>query len=166
MLGKLKSSPLEVGSSAPDFALTDQSGETINLKDALAAGPVVVYFYPKAFTTVCTAEACGFRDSHDDFAEAGATVIGISRDTVETQRKFDAKHGLNHVLLSDPDGKVHAAFGVRSGGGGAGFMLNDRITFVIDGDGVVRGQFGGLLKADPHVRESLELVKRLAADAR
>ncbi len=163
MLGKLRSSPLKDGTKAPDFTLTDQEGAAANLTEALRDGPVVIYFYPKAFTTVCTAEACGFRDSHDAFAAAGATVFGISRDEVGTQKKFATKHGLNHRLLSDPDGEVHAAFGVRSGGAGAGFVLNDRLTFVIGRDGVVRGHFGGLLTADPHVRDSLELVKRLAS---
>lgn len=162
MFGRLRSSPLKEGSKAPDFTLTDQNGERVSLSEALRDGPVVIYFYPKAFTAVCTAEACGFRDSHEAFADAGATVFGISRDEVGTQQKFSAKHGLNHRLLSDPDGEVHGAFGVRSGGAGAGFVLNDRLTFVIDGDGVVRGHFGGLLTADPHVRDSLDLVKRLA----
>jgi peroxiredoxin Q/BCP len=164
MLGRFKSSPLKDGDDAPDFTLPDQDGNDLRLHDLLRAGPVVLYFYPKAFTTVCTAEACAFRDSHEAFRDVGASVVGISTDSVATQKKFHDKYRLNYPLLSDRDGTVHKLFGVRNGGGGGvGFVFNDRITFVIDGDGVVRHRFGGLLVADPHIRESLKIVESLVA---
>lgn len=163
-MARIKSSPLATGGKAPDFTLPDQDGNDVSLSGLLARGPVVVYFYPKAFTSVCTAEACGFRDVHDEFDEAGASVVGISRDSVETQKSFHSTQNLNHAVLSDADGAVHAAFGVRSGGAGrVGSMMNDRLTFVIDRDGVVRDHFGGLLTAAPHVKRSLKLVRSLAA---
>lgn len=163
-MAKIKSSPLVTGSKAPDFTLPDQDGNEVSLSSLLARGPVVVYFYPKAFTPVCTAEVCGFRDVHDEFAEAGASVIGVSRDSVETQKAFHSKKHLNHAVLSDADGAVHAAFGVRSGGAGrVSYLINDRLTFVIDRDGVVRDHFGGQLTATPHIERSLKLVRSLAA---
>jgi peroxiredoxin Q/BCP len=162
MLGRLKSSPLKDGDDAPDFTLPDQDGNDVRFHDLLKTGPVVVYFYPKAFTTVCTAEACAFRDSHEAFRDAGANVLGISTDSVETQKKFHDKHRLNYPVLSDSDGKVHKLFGVRNGGGhGVGFVLNDRITFVIDRDSVVRHHFSGLLVSDPHIKKSLKIVESL-----
>lgn len=160
---RIMSSPLATGSKAPDFTLPDQDGNDVRLSGLLAGGPVVLYFFPKAFTPACTAEVCGFRDVHDEFAESGASVVGISRDSVATQKSFHSKKRLNHAVLSDADGAVHAAFGVRSGGSGRiGYLANDRLTFVVDRDGVVRDHFGGLLSAAPHVERSLELVRSLA----
>lgn len=162
VLSRLISRPLGDGDEAPDFTLSDQDGVDVRLADELAKGPVVLYFYPKAFTAVCTAEACSFRDSHDVFSEAGATVLGISNDPVGKQKAFHTKNRLNHRLLSDEDGAVHKAFGVRTGAGSAGFVMNDRITFVIDREGVVRATVRGLLTADPHVDEALATIKSLA----
>ncbi|MFY9487377.1 MAG: peroxiredoxin [Solirubrobacterales bacterium] len=165
MSPKLKSSPLPVGSKAPDFTLPDQDGNDVRLYDALENGPVVVYFYPKAFTDVCTAEACAFRDNHSLFKDAGADVIGISTDSIETQKSFHDKFHLNYPVLSDPKAKVHGMFGVRNGGGfGLGFALNDRLTFVLDSDGVVQDVFGGLLVARPHIEKSLGIIQSLIGD--
>lgn len=161
MLSRLISRPLDNGDKAPGFTLSDQDGLDVTLADELAAGPVVLYFFPRAFTPVCTAEACSFRDSHDVFSDAGATVLGISTDSVDRQKAFHTKHRLNHRLLSDEDGSVHKAFGVRTGGL-AGYSLNDRITFVIDREGTVRANVRGVLVSDPHVDEALATVKTLA----
>lgn len=165
MIGKLRSTPIAVGDTAPDFTLPDQDGGQVRLSELLGNGPVVVYFYPKAFTTVCTAEACAFRDSHEAFKDAGAAVVGISTDNVSTQKRFHTKNRLTYPVLSDHGGEVHRLFGVRSGGGKLGFVFNDRITFVIGQDGLVRHSFGGLLVSEPHVRESLSIVESLVADA-
>ncbi|MFY9264344.1 MAG: peroxiredoxin [Solirubrobacterales bacterium] len=162
MAPKFKSSPLTVGSKAPDFTLPDQDGNDVNLYALLQGGPVVVYFYPKTYTTVCTAEACSFRDSHELFSEAGASVVGISTDSIERQHSFHKRFRLTYPVLSDGKGRVHGQFGVRSGGGlGVGFLLNDRLTFVIDRDGSVRDVFRGLLVAGPHVKNSLATVRSL-----
>lgn len=163
MLSRIISRPLGDGDKAPDITLPDQDGVDVRLADEYAAGPVVIYFFPKAFTPVCTAEACSFRDNNDVFTDAGATVFGVSHDSVEKLKSFHGKNRLNHRLLSDPDGVAHKAFGVRSGGdGAASFLLNDRITFVIDRDGVVRATVRVRLAADPHVDEALAMVKTLA----
>jgi peroxiredoxin Q/BCP len=160
VIPRLKSSPLKVGSKAPDFTLPDGNGDDVRLYDLLKNGPAVIFFYPKAFSNVCTAEACAFRDSHDVFAEAGAGVVGISTDSVETQKSFAKRYNLPFPVVSDKGRKVHGLYGVRNG---PGFVFNDRVTFVIDRDGIIRHSFTGLMLAGTHVKESLEIVQSLLA---
>lgn len=156
---KLRSKPLQDGEKAPDFTLPDQDGNDVNLKTLLADGPVVIFFYPKAFTPVCTAEACSFRDAFEEFADAGARIIGISADTVEKQKAFHTKYHLTFPVLSDPETDVYGLYGLRSSS--SAWRMNDRVTFVIDRDGYVRHHSTGLLVSDPHVSESLKVVLSL-----
>jgi len=114
----------------PDFEAIDDAGATVRLSDFLARGPVVLFFYPKAMTTGCTAEACHFRDLSAEFAAFGATPLGISSDSVERQERFRAEQHLPFPLLSDTSKAVAAAFGVKRWGP----LLNKRMTFVIDRD--------------------------------
>lgn len=159
---KLLSKPLADGEKAPDFTLPDQDGNDVRLYDLIGEGPVVVFFYPKAFTDVCTKEACMFRDSHEAFAESGARVVGVSADTIEAQKAFHTKHHLSFPVLSDPKGVAYKAFGVRNAGGiKIGWFANDRVTFVIDSEGIVRNHSTGLFEADGHVEESLRVVQQL-----
>ncbi len=157
---KLRSKPLADGERAPDFTLPDQDGNEVSLSGLLAGGPVVVFFYPKAFTPTCTAEACSFRDNFEAFADAGARIVGISADDVETQKSFHTKHQLTFPVLSDPETKVYDLFGLRSSA--KAILMNDRVTFVIDRDGIVRHHSSGMLVSDPHVNESLQAVLELA----
>lgn len=157
---RLRSKPLSEGEKAPDFTLPDQDGNDTRLYNLLAEGPIVLFFYPKAFTSVCTAEACGFRDAFEEFADAGARVVGISADDVATQKKFHDKHKLSFPVLSDPQTKVYDLFGLRASS--KAILMNDRVTFVIDRDGVVRHHSGGMLVSEPHIRESLAAVQALA----
>jgi peroxiredoxin Q/BCP len=162
---KIISSPLKVGSKAPSFTLPDQDGKDVRLYDLLKRGPVVVYFYPKAFTAVCTAESCSFRDNFEVFSQAGAQIVGISSDSVKTQLAFHKKYNLSFPVLSDKGSKVHKSFGLRNGGSFAlGWALNDRVTFVIDSQGIVRHRSTGLFEANSHVEDSLAMVKSLLAD--
>lgn len=101
-----------VGAVAPDFELPDQYGASVRLTRLLAAGPVVLFFYPWAMSRGCTAESCHFRDPAAEFTAASATRVGISRDTVARQRQFDAQHHLGYPLLSDADGNVASAYGL------------------------------------------------------
>jgi peroxiredoxin Q/BCP len=156
---KLRSKPLSDGEKAPDFTLPDQDGNPVTLYELLKEGPVVAFFYPKAFTTVCTAEACSFRDSFEEFAEAGARIVGISADDVETQKAFHTKHQLTFPVLSDTKTEVYDAYGLRASAKAA--LMNDRVTFVIDRDGFVRHHSSGMLVSDPHVQESLKVVLSL-----
>ena len=159
MSPKLISRPLKDGAKAPDFTLPDQDGNDVNLYDLLKDGPVVVFFYPKAFTNVCTAEACSFRDNFEEFAAAGARIVGISTDGIDKQKAFADRYKLTFPVLSDPGATAYKLFGLRSSQ--QVWQLNDRVTFVIDRDGFVRHHSSGMLVSDPHVQESLKVVLSL-----
>ncbi|MDX6674580.1 MAG: thioredoxin-dependent peroxiredoxin [Solirubrobacteraceae bacterium] len=130
---------IEPGQAAPDFTLPDQDGNAVALSQ-LRGKTVVLYFYPKADTPGCTAQACGVRDHAPDYDAAGAVVLGVSRDSVPRLRAFADKYGLAFPLLSDEDHAVAEAYGVwvEKSMYGRKFFGNERTTFVIDGDGVVR----------------------------
>src|SRR5215470_17739362 len=119
---------VQAGDKAPDFTLPSQSGEPVRLSDRLGERVVVLYFYPKDETAGCTREACAFRDSYEVFAEAGAEVIGISSDSVESHAGFAGHHKLPFTLLSDKGGRVRKSYGVPATLG----LLPGRVTYVID----------------------------------
>ncbi len=152
---------VETGARAPDFSAAASDGKTYTLA-GLHGKVVVLYFYPKDDTPGCTVEAKGFRDADADLAALGAVVLGVSRDDLESHQKFVHKYGLNFPLLSDPDGKIHDAFGAWKEGSvfGRTAMGVDRSTFVIDGDGIVRKAWHGV---DPgeHKAEVLAFVRTL-----
>jgi thioredoxin-dependent peroxiredoxin len=129
---------IEPGDKAPDFALPDQDGRAVKLGD-FAGKMLVLYFYPKAETPGCTTQACGVRDRAPDYAEAGATVLGVSPDPVAKVKKFHDNQGLNFSLLADEDHKVADAYGVWAEKSmyGKTYFGNERTTFVIGPDGVV-----------------------------
>src|SRR5438874_10429941 len=102
---------LQPGDRAPDFALPDQEGDAVSLSE-FSGSTVVLYFYPKADTPGCTAQACGVRDHRADYKQAGAVVLGVSPDEVKTVSKFDRKYGLRFPLLADADHTVAEAYGV------------------------------------------------------
>ncbi len=147
------------GDQAPDFTLPAADGRSVSLADFRGKKAVVLFFYPKDETPGCTREACEFRDSFDRFGDAGAEVIGVSDDDVESHKKFAAHHRLPMTLLSDAGGKVRERYGVKSLFG----VLADRVTFVIDRTGVVRHVFASRLRFGKHVDEALGVVKTLAA---
>jgi len=103
---------LDVGDRAPDFTAVAHTGQRVSLADFHAKQVVVLYFYPKDGTPVCTAEACAFRDAYEDFAQAGAVVIGVSGDSLDRHRDFAERQRLSFLLLSDEDGALRKAFGV------------------------------------------------------
>ncbi len=129
--------------------------------DALrATGPVVLFFYPRDESPICTLEACAFRDAYEDFVAAGATVVGVSSDSEDSHRAFAEHRRLPFVLLSDIGGATRKAYGVGRTLG----LLDGRVTFVIDGGGTVRMAFSAQLLAGAHVEQALEVVRRLKAD--
>lgn len=148
-----------VGQTAPDFTKTTQRGDSISLSQFRGDKAVVLYFYPKDETPGCTAEACSFRDNFQDFVEAGAVVIGVSQDSEESHRGFAEHHRLPFLLVSDRDRAMQRAYGVPKTMG----LLPGRVTFVIDREGTVQHVFNSQLNAKKHVREALEVVKRLSA---
>ena len=129
---------VEEGKPAPDFELTSDSGETVRLSD-FRGKPVVLYFYPKDDTPGCTTQACGIRDSYDDFAERGAIVLGVSPDKETSHVKFKEKYGLPFTLLADTDHRVAEDYGtwVEKKYAGKTYMGVERSTFLIDGEGRV-----------------------------
>ena len=130
---------IEEGKPAPDFELPSDSGETIKLS-SLRGKPVVLYFYPKDDTPGCTTQACGIRDHKGDYEAAGAVVLGVSPDEPSKLSRFADKHGLKFTLLADADHGVAEAYGVwvEKSMYGRRYFGNQRATFVIDEDGVVR----------------------------
>ena len=127
---------LQPGDPAPPFALPDQEGNTVKLSD-FERRRLLVYFYPKADTPGCTAQACGVRDAREDFDALDLPVVGISPDAPKAQKAFDAKYGLGFTLLSDPDHSVADAYGVWGEKSlyGRKYMGIVRSSFLIDEQG-------------------------------
>jgi peroxiredoxin Q/BCP len=126
----VKAEPLAVGSPAPQIAAVDQNGKTINFADIYAKGITLVYFYPKAGTSGCTAEACSLRDSYDHLKAEGLQIIGVSRDTSDAQKHFQDQNKLPFTLVADTDDKVAEAFGVPNMMGGL-VPLDSRQSFIV-----------------------------------
>ena len=154
--------PVMVGDPAPEFALPDQDGRIVSLRELLATGCLVLFFYPKDDTPGCTAEVCAFRDEHQVLAEAGACVVGVSADDVESHRRFAEKHRLPYRLLSDQDGALRRRFGVPRTLG----LLAGRVTYVIDAHGIVRHVFNSQFRTRQHVDEAFRLVRQLRRQCR
>ena len=139
------------GDVVPDFELPDETGTPRRLSDLLAAGPVVLFFYPAAMTPGCTKESCHFRDLQAEFAAVGAQRVGISADPVDKQHEFD------FPLLSDPDRVVAESLGVKR-------MLrvvgpNRRTTFVIDTDRTLLAIYDSQVNMNAHADKALELLR-------
>ena len=152
---------IEAGQKAPAFTLTSDSGEKVKLSD-LKGKPVVLYFYPRDDTPGCTREACAFRDASKELKKLGATVLGVSPDTVESHVKFRDKFELNFPLLADPDHKVAEKYGawrekVQYGKKRMGIQ---RSTFVIGPDGKVAKMWKSV-KVDGHDAHVLKALQEL-----
>src|SRR5277367_6068771 len=150
---------IEPGQTAPSFTLKDSSGHEWTLHALRSAGPVVLFFYPRDDSPVCTREACAFRDAYQDFVDVGARVVGVSSDSEESHRAFAERRRLPFVLLSDPGGVTRKAYGVGRTLG----LVDGRVTFVIDADGIVRMAFSAQLQSVAHMEQALEAVRRLKA---
>jgi thioredoxin-dependent peroxiredoxin len=146
---------VQVGDHAPDFTLASQAGEDVRLGDLLGKKNIVLYFYPKDDTSGCTAEACSFRDSYEVFKDAGAEVIGVSSDTVDSHQRFSAKHHLPYILLSDAGGALRKLYGVPATFG----LLPGRVTYIIDRQGIVRHIFSSQFTPQKHIIEALNTLQ-------
>jgi thioredoxin-dependent peroxiredoxin len=149
--------PVNIALLAPNVTLRLHTGESVPLADLYRERVVVLFFYPKDNTAICTREACAFRDSYEKFVEAGATVVGVSSDSVQSHEQFAGKHRLPFLLASDADGALRRAFNVPKTLG----LLPGRATYVIDRQGVIRHVFGAQLAAERHVRTALEAIAAL-----
>jgi len=152
--------PLAIDKKAPDFT-AQCTGGAVKLS-ALKGRKVVLYFYPKDNTPGCTTEGCDFAAAHAKFAKAGAAIFGVSRDSLKSHENFKAKMGFPFELISDPDEKLCEAFGVMKMKNMYGKQVRgiERSTFVIDGDGRLRGEWRGV-KVPGHVDEVLAFVQSL-----
>jgi peroxiredoxin Q/BCP len=149
---------VEEGSPAPDFTLMSDAGEPVTLS-TLRGRPVVLYFYPRDDTPGCTAQACGIRDSYDDFEQRGAFVLGVSPDEESSHVKFKQKYGLPFTLLADPEHEVSELYGVwgEKKYMGRTYMGVERSTFLIDADGRI-AKVMRKVKPDTHVERVLEAL--------
>ncbi len=149
-----------IGKPAPDFSLPSTAGEPVSLKQYKGKKTVVLYFYPKDETPGCTKEACGFRDLREEFDKAGAVILGISNDPVDSHQKFREKHKLPFDLLSDEDASVSKAYGVYKQKNlyGKKYLGIERTTFIIDRTGRI-AQIYPKVKVDGHVQDVLGFLR-------
>jgi Peroxiredoxin len=144
---------IKVGDIAPDFETLDQKGNKISLSK-LRGKPVVLYFYPKDFTSGCTTEANEFKDHYDEFKKYNVEIIGVSVDSAETHKKFAEKYGLPFILGADNSKEIAKKYGVL------GLATAKRVTFIIDKDGKVVYTFDKV-KPKGHAQEVLEKLREL-----
>ena len=140
---------LEIGTKAPEFTLPDQNGEMRSLAD-YRGKKVVLYFYPKDMTAGCTKQACAFGELYPQFMEKGAVVLGVSKDTVASHKKFEEKYGLPFTLLSDVEKEVIQAYDVwkEKKNYGKVSMGVVRSTYLIDEEGTIVKAFGNVKAAE------------------
>lgn len=141
----------QVGDHAPDFSATTYDGIKIRLAGFWGKRALVLFFYPKDDTPICKQEVCAFRDSYEQFMDAGADVIGVSGDTEESHRTFARQHNLSFPLISDGDGSLRKAFAVPKTLG----LFRGRVTYVVDQAGIIRQIFSAQFASDEHVRQAL-----------
>lgn len=148
---------LKVGDKAPVFSAIDQQGNLFESSTVIGHKPVVVYFYPKDDTRVCTEQACSFRDQYDDFRALGAEVIGVSGDSLPSHQKFATKYQLPFILLSDKGNAIRHAFGVPNDLLG---LIPGRATYVIDKTGMIQFVFDSR-EGKIHIQKALEILKTM-----
>jgi thioredoxin-dependent peroxiredoxin len=147
---------LKIGDKAPSFVAVDANGSPFDSIEIIGKKPVVIYFYPKDNTPGCTMQACGFRDSYEDFIDLGAEVIGVSSDTVNSHKKFTNQYKLPFILLSDSNKKIRKLFGVPDKLFG---LLPGRVTYIINKAGIITMIFDSVM-ATKHIAIALESLKK------
>jgi len=147
--------PLKVGDKLPQFLAKDTNGNSFNSAEYAGKQSLVIYFYPKDETKVCTQQACSFRDSYQEFKDLGAEVIGISSDTIQSHIRFKSKFNLPFILLSDNDKKLRKLFGVENDF----LIIPGRQTFVIDKNGFVIMVFNSM-SGTIHIEKALKALKQ------
>ena len=148
---------LSIGTKAPEFSLPDQNGQ-IHTLSSYQGRKVILYFYPKDMTSGCIAQACSFRDLYPQFQEKGAVVLGVSKDSVASHKRFEETHGLPFTLLSDPELHVITAYDVlKPTKDGKPSRSVSRSTYLIDEDGIIVKAFGAV-KAKENPAQMLEVL--------
>ena len=148
---------LAIGTKAPNFTLMDQNGTAHSLSE-YQGQKVILYFYPKDMTSGCTSQACSFRDLYPQFREKGAVVLGVSKDSVASHKRFEKTHGLPFTLLSDPELQVIAAYDVQKRDKDRQPMKGlIRSTYLIDENGMIVKAYGAV-KAKENPAQMLEAL--------
>jgi thioredoxin-dependent peroxiredoxin len=154
---------LKVGDQAPEFDVTARQGgrdRALSLRGILAEKNLVLYFYPRDFTLVCTREACGFRDSYAELSSGDTEVVGVSVDDAPTHDRFALEHGITFPLVPDPQRELARRYGATS-------LMRDvlglsaRITYVIDRSARISAVFDSALRASQHVDGARAAIQRL-----
>ncbi|MCA0349721.1 MAG: peroxiredoxin [Bacteroidetes bacterium] len=148
---------LQIGDIVPNFTAKDNYGNDFDSKDYLGKKTLVIYFYPKNDTRVCTEQACSFRDNYEDFKALGAEVIGVSSDTIDSHQQFSEKHKLPFILLSDSSKKLRKLFGVPNDLLG---LIPGRVTYFVDKNGMLLLVFNSM-SGKIHIEKALEILKRM-----
>ncbi len=160
----MTTAPIELkeGQKAPDFTATTDKGTTISLKDFKGKKHVVLYFYPKDDTPGCTKEACNFRDHIAKINKADAVILGVSRDSASSHRKFKDKYELPFTLLADEDESICKTYGTLKMKSmyGKSYLGVARMTFVIGKDGLIKKIFPNVNPAE-HTEEVLTVLKEI-----
>lgn len=149
-------SHIKIGDHLPSFSLPNQDGIIVSIDDIRRDRKLVLYFYPKDNTMVCTREACGFRDSYSKFEMMDCEIVGISSDSPKSHHQFATKHYLPFTLLSDSENKVRKLLGVPKDLLG---LLSGRYTYVINENGIIIHIFNNHLSAAKHITESLKALE-------
>ena len=150
-----KHKTLTIGDTIPAFHLPDQDGKVFNSADHLGKSYLVIFFYPKDESMVCTKEACSFRDRYADLVKAGAVVIGINNGSIDSHKQFQQHDKLPYPLLSDSANNILTAFGIPKQ-----FFMTGRKTFVIDKTGKIVFTYNSPLNGARHAEEALAFLKK------
>lgn len=147
---------LKVGDGIPNFKAKDTNGNDFDSQTIIGKQPVVIYFYPKDETKVCTEQACTFRDQYEDFKALGAEVVGVSSDSVTSHQKFTNRHKLPFILLSDENKKIRKLFGVPNDLFG---LIPGRVTYVANKEGIILLVFNSM-SGKIHIKRALDILKK------
>ncbi len=153
---------LKTGDLAPPLVATASNGEKVNLADLRGKKNVVLFFYPRDFTRVCTQEVCGFRDMYEELRSKDTEVVGVSLDSDASHERFREEHKVPFPLVADTDKSIAKAFGAVGLLRGV-LGLAKRVTFVIDKQGKLAGVFEGELSASTHLDGVKSVLARLAS---
>ena len=147
---------MKIGDKLKPFSLQNENGEIVNI-DANFGQPLVIYFYPKDDTPGCTKEACAFRDSFEEFTNAGVTVFGVSADSPKSHLAFKEKYRLPFSLLTDRGNQLRKTWNVPSSLFG---LLPGRVTYIFDKKGILLHLFNSQLRAEQHITEALTILQK------
>ncbi len=149
---------LSIGTKAPEFKGFVDKDKSISLQDFNGKNNIVLYFYPKDNSPGCTREACKFRDEFSEFEKLNAVIIGVNRGNLDSHKKFKEKRELPFEIISDSDGSIYRSYDVKGG------LLSERVTYIIDKSGVIRGVFNSQMKYLKHPDYAREILGNISAD--